>query len=178
MPGERFDDLLDPGFLDGLIDLTLDELRARRATAIEVETGLSFLRRVVQGRLDIVLAEIARREAGGEPGDIADLVKRLPSILGERVHAPGLGRLPTFLAPGELDHELVGRLDAILAPERLGDLPELAEDELSSVADRLGTFEHDVSARRRRLHEVLDRLQEEIVRRYRTGEATVDSLLQ
>jgi hypothetical protein len=39
-------------------------------------------------------------------------------------------------------------------------------------------FENDLSALRRRLHERIDALQAEIGRRYRDGEASVDSLLR
>jgi hypothetical protein len=42
----------------------------------------------------------------------------------------------------------------------------------------LSDLEHAVSARRRSLHERIDALQSELTRRYKTGEATVDSLLQ
>ncbi len=38
----------------------------------------------------------------------------------------------------------------------------------------LSSLEHDVSAERRALHDIQDHLQEELVRRYRSGEANVD----
>ena len=62
------DDLLDPGYLGDLTARTMDEVRRMRAECQEVETGLSLLRRLVQGRLDIVGLELARRAEGGEPG--------------------------------------------------------------------------------------------------------------
>ena len=80
-----------------------------RAECQEVETGLSFLRRVVQGRLDIVAAELARRRDGGEPADLAALVEQLPTILADHLRAPGNGRLPNTLGPGHLDAELEAR---------------------------------------------------------------------
>ena len=39
-------------------------------------------------------------------------------------------------------------------------------------------LERHVSGQRRALHERIDALQEELVRRYKTGEASVDSLLK
>jgi hypothetical protein len=45
------------------------------------------------------------------------------------------------------------------------------------MAAELEEFEREVSKTRRSMHVVLDRLKEEIVRRYRTGEANVDDLL-
>jgi hypothetical protein len=173
----HLDDVMDPAYLEGLEGWSVDDVRARRDEALEVETGLSYLRRMVQGRLDIVLAEEERRRQGQEPADLGHLVERLPEILGDRVHAPGLGRLPALIGPGVLDAELEQRLDSLLPASRLEALDQLAPAELESVSKGLEALERNVSSQRRGVFEVLDRLQEELVRRYRTGEATVDSLL-
>lgn len=171
------EELLDPGYVDGLAALTLPEVRGRRDAASEVETGLSYLRRMVQGRLDIVLAERQRRQAGRAPQDLAGLVHDLPEILGDHVHAPGLGRLPTIMAPGEVDTRLQERIESIVPTTALAALPDVDDDALGHMVGGLADLEREVSAQRRALHEVLDVLQEEIVRRYRSGEATVDNLL-
>ena len=172
----QLSDVTDPAYLDGLEGWTLQEVRARRAEATEAETGLSYLRRIVQGRLDIVAAEQTHR-SHGERAELAELVEELPTILSGNVHAPGLGRLPTLMAPGEMDPELERRLEEILPAARLGELSELSEEELRRGAEGLTAFERSLSTQRRSVLDVLDRLQDEIVRRYRTGEATVDSLL-
>lgn len=165
-----------PGYLQGLESWPLDELRSRRDEATVVETGLSYLRRIIQGRLDILLAEQRRRESG-EQESLTELVDQLPSILSEHVHAPGLGRLPALMGPGELDEGLQARLEEAMPEGRLAGVTDVDEAELSSAGDRLVELEREVSGLRRSVFDVLDRLQEEIVRRYRTGEATVDSLL-
>jgi hypothetical protein len=170
--------LLEPGYLTGVEDLSLGELRQRRTACSGVEVGLSYLRRLVQGRLDIVLAEVHRREAGAEPLDLAALVAQLPHILSDHLHAPGPGRLPMLLAPDELDLGGTDRLDRIVSADRLGRLSEVADDQLVAIAEHLDAFEREVSNERRALHDVMDRLQEEVVRRYKTGEATVDTLLR
>ena len=171
--------LLAPDFLVGLTSVPLPEVRSRRAVCQEVEVGLSYLRRMVQGRLDIVLAELARRTSGESAGDVANLVDRLPSILADNVHAPGNGRLPTLMTPtlDELDVGFTSRLDAIVDANELAALSDREVDEVHAVADSLHQLEKDISAQRRSLHERIDVLQEEIVRRYKTGEATVDTLL-
>jgi hypothetical protein len=168
--------LLDPSFVAGLRDLTMEEVRARRADCQEAEVGLSYLRRLVQGRLDIVFSDLHRR-AGGAPADLAALVDQLPGILGEQNRPPGTGRLPTLIVPSEAD-DLTAEVDAVADPARLSSLPDMSEDDVRALADTLGELERSTSERRRRLLDVLDALQEEIVRRYKEGEASVDSLLR
>ena len=54
--------------VDDVTTLSMDELRAKRAESQAIETGLSYLRRLAQGRLDIVAAEqpLGRAEDVGE----------------------------------------------------------------------------------------------------------------
>lgn len=170
--------LLDPGYLGDLPRRPMDRVRTMRAECQEVETGLSLLRRVVQGRLDIVGLELTRRAEGGDPEDLPDLIARLPSVLSDRTHAPGVGRLPQLMAPGEMPPELETELDGIVGSGRLADLSSLEDEALRALADDLEAFEHKVSAQRQALFDRIDALQAEITRRYKTGEATIDSLLQ
>jgi len=169
--------VLEPGYLDGLRSLPIEEIRSRRDFASEVEVGLSYVRRLIQGRLDIVLAEAQRRETGESEGNIAELVGRLPEILSDRVRAPGNGRLPTLMAPGESELAEVTRLNAIVNADALGSLPDRDDDALRGIADALEELEHEVSGGRRAIHDVIDQLQDELVRRYKSGEANVDTLL-
>ena len=157
-----------------LSNVPLEEVRARRAALQADEVGLSYLRRLAQGRLDIVTA--AARNRGGS---MSSLVDDLPGILGEQVHARGLGRLPTLMAPspGE-ETRLRAELDAVVAPELLTGLDRLDDDELVQLLDRLQAFEREISERRRDVHRDIDELQAELTRRYKTGEADVGSLLQ
>jgi hypothetical protein len=149
-----------------------------RTECQEVETGLSLLRRMAQGRLDIVGVELTRRAEGGDPADLPDLIARLPEVLSDRTRAPGIGRLPQMMVPGELPEELEAELDAIVGAGHLADLPAVDDEHLRSMADDLAAFEQKVSGYRHELFERIDALQAEITRRYKTGEATVDSLLQ
>jgi nickel-type superoxide dismutase maturation protease len=178
MAATALDGLLDTGYVEGLQALPIEEIRVRRARATDVEVGLSYVRRLVQGRLDIVLAESRRREVGEEPGDLSSLVRSLPEILADHVSAPGSGRLLTRMEPADVDQDVLGQLDAIVDADRLVNLPSLEDEALRAVIDALISLERDISAKRRALHEVIDRLQEELVRRYKTGEATVDGLLR
>jgi hypothetical protein len=170
--------LLDPGYLGDLTTRPMDEVRAMRSECQEVETGLSLLRRMVQGRLDIVGVELTRRAEGGDPSDLPGLIARLPEVLSDRTHAPGVGRLPQMMTPGELPADLEAELDGIVGAGHLADLPTVDDDHLRAMADDLAAFERKVSGQRHALFERIDALQAEITRRYKTGEATVDSLLQ
>lgn len=156
----------------------MEQVRAMRAECQEVETGLSLLRRVVQGRLDIVGLELTRRAEGGDPEDLPDLIARLPAVLSDRTHAPGVGRLPQLMTPGELPAGLEEELDAIEGAGRMAELATLDDGELRALADALEAFEHKVSGQRQALFDRIDALQAEITRRYKTGEATIDALLQ
>jgi hypothetical protein len=77
----------------------------------------------------------------------------------------------------EIDDDLAGQVDAVLPARRLGELATLADDELGAVAEQLAELERAVSTARRSLHGRLDAIAHELTRRYRTGEASVDSLL-
>lgn len=156
-----------------LTGIPLDEVRSRRAELQADEVGLSYLRRLAQGRLDIVAAAARNRGVS-----MSALVDELPEILGEHVHAPGVGRLPTLMAPSADDESrLRADLDAVVAPEVLTSLDRLDDAELADLLDRLRAFEREISRRRHDVHRDIDELQAELTRRYKTGEADVGSLL-
>ena len=176
--GVDLEQLLDPGYLGDLRARSMEELRAKRTECQSVETGLSLLRRLVQGRLDIVGLELARRAEGGDPADLPSLIARLPEVLSDRTSSPGVGRLPQMMSPGEMPDGLEAELDGIVSAAQMADLPSLSDDELQAVAEALGGFERRVSEHRRSLFGCIDAIQAEITRRYREGEASVDALLR
>ena len=79
--------------------------------------------------------------------------------------------------PGVLAQALMVGLDAVAAPSELTALGQVADDRLAALLEALRSFEVDLSTQRRRLHERIDSIQGEIARRYRDGEASIDSLL-
>lgn len=174
--GDRYP-MLAPSYLDGLEERPIDEIRAMRRACVAVETSVSFVRRMVQGRLDIVRAELARRRAGHAPADVAQMIGRLPEILGDHDRPPGLGRLPQAMEPPEPDPAVVARLDELAGVRWLAGLADTDDAELARTIAGLEALEHEVSQRRRSLFERIDALQAELTRRYREGEATVESLL-
>lgn len=183
MPTSSIEQLTNPDFVKDLTDLPLAEIRTRRTRCQDAEEALSLHRRLVQGRLDIVQAELYRRAGGGSESDVATLVESLPDILAERGDRHlGPGRLTSL----ENDSQELGvefeafsaSLDVIVDGVRLSDLGKESEADLRSIADQLDSIERGVSENRHKLHAHIDRLQEEVVRRYKSGDASVDSLLE
>ncbi|MDH3753294.1 MAG: hypothetical protein OEU32_05425 [Acidimicrobiia bacterium] len=173
-----FERLTSPDYIADLTERPLDEVRAMRSECQAVENALSLVRRVVHGRLDIVGGEQARRREGRPAEAISDLIDALPALLADRAGGGGLPqRPPQEIDPTEAADQLISELDETVVTGQLGSLADRTDEELEHDVTALGSFEATISARRRRMHDVIDALQAEITRRYRTGEATVDSLL-
>jgi hypothetical protein len=172
------DNILQEGYLGDVSQRPMTELHSLRLDCQSVETQLSYLRRLVQGRHDIVTGELSRRRSGGDPDDLSALVDRLPEILGDRIHSPGMGRLPQTMQPGNVSGRLVDRLESIVSEGHLMTFFELTDDQLETIAGQLESLEHDVSDLRRAMFDRIDALQAELTRRYRDGEASVEELLQ
>lgn len=167
-------DAIDAAELAGL-DLT--GLRARRDAAVEAETGLSYLRRLVQGPLDLVRAELEHR-AAGEKRDIAALVEGLPEVLTETGRGAAGGRISRVLEPTEVDAGLTAELqDLTGGGARIADLPSESSESLVALAHDLDGLERRVSDRRKALHRTIDVLNGELAERYRSGAATVEGAL-
>jgi hypothetical protein len=165
----RADVVVEPEYLEGLADRDLDDVRAMHDETLEVETEVSYVRRLAQARIDILEAELARRAQGGS---IGDLVAALPQILaddGPRP-APSASRLPRHLAPAPM---LMGRrgMERLIEDTTLVNLPTLSEDELRATLDQLRGLEQEVSQRRRVLHRVIDAIEATLTERHKTGRA-------
>ncbi len=158
---------------EDLAGLDMAELRVWRERLQSVEYGYSYARRVTQGRLDTLLAELERRRTGD---DSEDLVESITATLGNRITGPGLPRPTRDLDPPEWAYELVAELDEILGPSQLASLHDVDLDTLTDAAQQTSTLEHDLSRSRGALHKRIDRVQAELIARYRAG-AGVEDLL-
>ncbi|MGA3353133.1 MAG: hypothetical protein ABSD85_08105 [Acidimicrobiales bacterium] len=190
---EDIDRLLEAELTSDLGAIPVDELRLRREECDRAEFALSYVRRVLQGELDIVAAELAARGRGVR-GDMGRLIEDLPTILAgagavtpstERAHEPRLtmaGATEGWTGQSELDLEnLVAEVlsaetkaDLVLPGANLG---AFGDEELRALAESLLAAEKSVSTSRRVLHDQIDQLQAEIVNRYKVGAANPDSLL-
>lgn len=176
MANRALDRVLDPNYLTGLDSWTIEEVRARRSEAQILEDAASFLRRLLQGRLDIIGSELAARAAGVQ-ADLIGIVEQLPRILSDGGQAYVGGRLMTGDLGEAQANWALAKADEAFGEADIADVPELPQAELVQIHDHMHEMEQAISAERRTLHDVIDRLQAELVRRYRSGEASVESLL-
>jgi hypothetical protein len=69
-------------------------------------------------------------------------------------------------------------VDRALSDDFLARLPEMGDEELASVQERLAEAEAEMSRQRRAVFEASDLLQTELVRRYRAGRQAGDTAPQ
>ena len=161
------------GGADDLSTMSLDAVRSQRATVQAEEDAVSFVRRVAQGRLDIARDEVRRRASGEDSQqDVTDGITRV--FAGER--GSGSNRPPRDTAV-TADHPLSAELESLCDSIGFGGLRDLSDQELGACVERLAEFESRVSTQRKTLFARIDALSAELVRRYRSSTASVDSLL-
>ncbi|MFF3216574.1 AmfC protein [Streptomyces sp. NPDC002886] len=151
--------------------LGLPELRALRRDAQRDEADLSYVRRLLQGRIDILRAELARRTDPETP-----VVDRLSEILADAPSSRSASaRHVTLGTPHGEEYRLLAA--EMLSDVELSDLGARTDEELHEGMGKLVRYEQQVSRRRQQLQRTADDCSAEITRRYREGEAQVDDLL-
>lgn len=169
----RIDRVTSEDFLAGLADRTPDEVRVMRDECREEEARLSYVRRLLHGQLDVARAELTRRDAG--------TTESLVTALGEILTDPQLDG-PTRSAAnsdlydpsGDAGHRLG---DGVLDDLPLATLPEMTDDELVAAVSTLTEEERTISTLRRAVLDNLDRLQAELITRYRDGDTSADDVV-
>jgi hypothetical protein len=168
----RIDRVLAPDYTEGVEQRPLVEVRELRDEAAQEETDLSYLRRLLHARIDIVRAEQERRSSGGSA-----IVEQLATILSTNAVGPatGLGRYQTH-EPSRADaHQR--HVEALISDVDLSDVSSLTDERLGHVLETFIAEEASVSVRRREVQVVVDKLNAEIASRYQRGSASVDELL-
>jgi hypothetical protein len=175
-PGNRrIDRVLGVDFLDRLHERPIDEVRELRQDAEQEETDLSYLRRMLQGRLDILRAEVARRSGGKDAGTLVDALPQILADEGGAASPRGLGRHVTA-EPSRADMHR-RHVEALVADVALSDTSQHDDAALRAMMDTLEREEADVSAKRHQVQQVMDACAAEIGRRYREGDADISDLL-
>lgn len=169
----RIDRVLGPGFTEGLAELSTDELRRRRDECRAEAEYLSYFRRLIQTRRDILAAERDRRRGGDTERSVVD---RLPEILAERGTAgSGRGQYLSLEVPDE-EIQLARRgAERLVSDANLSDLAAFSDEELDATIERLEKAESEVSEDRSAVFRVHDALQEELKARYRSDLSQVPS---
>lgn len=153
-PHDRSARVLDPAYLDDLESQSVEELRSKHSECLELETEVSYIRRLTQARIDILEAEIGRRSSGQSLGELIDALPQILADSGPRGN-PALSRLPMQMAP-EQDSEWAPNLEEF--DGAVANLTTITETELHDAIAGLRSLEREVSDQRRELHGVMDRI--------------------
>ncbi|MGH2785918.1 MAG: aerial mycelium formation protein [Actinomycetota bacterium] len=157
----RSDRILDPSYLDGVENLDEERVRALRDEAEQEENVLSYERRLLHARMDIIRAEIERRASGETPRSLID---RLPEILTGGEQPTHRGSFPKFDPPDVFDPPR-RRIEKLVTDDTLARLSDLPDEEVRAILADLESIEGEISDSRRAIQAVLDRLTEELGRR-------------
>ena len=171
----RIDAIADAAYLAGIEGWELAEVRRRRAECADIERELSYYRRLIHGRLDIL--EHAQRRRSDD--DMRSSVAALPEILGSApapdAHATVDG---ATTAAAELPGPGLREIDFVLGDSFLHDVRNMSDAELADIRAKLRKAESSVARERSAAQKAHDALSAEIGRRYRGGETSVDELLR
>ena len=160
----RIDKIRDPAFVQGLADLALEDLRARRDDCLAEREYLSLLRRLLQGRAEILKAEVEGRSSG----ETVPLVDRLSEILADDDHpVTSRGEAVRIAIPEEEMLLARRRVERLAGDPEISDPSALDDDALAAAITALATEEEGVSDARRDVFDALDALQDELKRRYK-----------
>jgi hypothetical protein len=165
----RLDRIRRPEYLEDLNGLGLEDLRTRRDECLAEREYLSLLRRLVQGRAEILRAEVERR--GGD--DRGPLVDRLAEILSAEPLGPSRGEAVRVSVPEEEMLLARRRVERLVADAGLSDPGALDDDALDDAVEVLIREEREVSESRTAVHTALDAVQDELKRRYKDDPSLV-----
>lgn len=176
MPGgrRRVDRVLAPDFIEQVSQLPLEEIRRRRFEAEQEEADLSYLRRLLHGRLDIIDAELAARASGDDRHSIVEDLTRI--LTDPSRTSRGMGRHLSVQPTRVAEHRRL--VERLVADPAVSDVGSGSTPDLEAARDRLRMHEREVSEVRHDVQHVVDVLSAELTQRYREGRADVDTLLR
>jgi hypothetical protein len=163
----RLDQVLDPEFVSDIDEIELDELRERRQMAVDVEKELSYYRRLLHGRLDLLRFE--RRRRSGE--ESRTLIESLAEILSDPTRGDGHDPRRTILDTDLPPMPETGRreVDAVLGDDVLANLDTVDDDGIAAALETVQAIEREISDKRHQVQQVADLLSAQIAERYRSG---------
>lgn len=166
--------VFEPGFVEALEELPIGEIRRRRDEALAEREFQSYLRRILQVRQDIFVAEQERRRSGADAGHLVD---RLTKVLAEGPRGGSRGEALRFSLSSAQMEEADRRVEAVLGPIASVPVQDVEAEDLDEAVQALTREERAVSAARMAVFRVHDRLQDELKRRFRDDPSQVQPLL-
>lgn len=145
------------------------EIRTRRQALQAEEDAISFVRRLAQGRLDLVRDE-QRRRAQGSDVPTTSLEERLADVFGQQ-HGGGSARPPRETNVPS-DHPLVKELDQVCEHYSFESMDGLDDKDLDELLGALDMFEKTCSQMRHALFDQIDALTAELVKKVRESGAS------
>lgn len=161
------------GYVAGIDAFPIEDIRQRRDECRDLENAVSYVRRFAQARLDLV----AGPEGPKGPSELSASLSSHSGPTTARPQADSYARPPQNLEPNSFADQLSAVLDEVVAPSKLMNSAGIDDTERHQMVLVLGEFEQQISQVRQQLHDVISLLMTELVRRYRDGDASVDSLL-
>ena len=160
--------------LTRLAELDTDALRRLRGACESAEEGISYARRLLQGRLDILRATLNERD---EP-EAGRLLASLSTILADGGHVadPAQVRATRVRVPPHAA-DYTALVDDLVTEEELVSVDADGLDEVERMVSLLAAVEQELSQRRRALFRRIDALRGELMARYKDGRADVRELL-
>ena len=146
--------------------LTAAELEAEFHELRAAERDVSYQRRLMHGRIDVIRAEISTRVTADGPrsDSLQDMVERLSTALTHSGPPDIVGELEKLGAKADSGVEI--RFPGL--ESELPDLVELTEEELAGMVLALCRREREISARRQEVLRRLDLVRGERVARLQT----------
>lgn len=160
----RIDRIRSEGYVEDLDALDLEVLRAKRDECMAEREYLSLLRRLVQGRAEILKAELDARSSDSEH---APLIERLSTILAGDEAVGSRGEVVRVSVPEEELTMARRRVERLVADAGISDPSSLDDERLADAVRVLEGEEREVSDARRDVIRVLDTVQDELKRRYK-----------
>ena len=161
----RIDRIRDPSYLEGLEGRSLEDVRAQREECLAEREYLSLLRRLVQGRAEILKAELDQRGADEDRGPLVD---RLAGILaGDEQGGSSRGEALKIGVPEDEMLLARRRVERLVADAGISDPQSLDDDQLAEAVEILAREEQTVSEARAAVISILDTVQDELKRRYK-----------
>lgn len=155
-----------PDYLRELAGADASRIRSMRDECRAEERRLSYVRRVLQGHLDLALAEVARRHGEDQTPFVTRVAHALTGPAGGARSARAVG----LYEPSE------GAEADVEVDVETARLPDVDDASLDALVERLRQRERALSDQRGILLAHLDRLQDALVARYRDDQAAIDEV--